>query len=98
MGIELVSNVVKRNRLRWLGHVVWKDDGDWVKKSMSYEVEVVRGRGKSRTVWSCVAERDMRERGLKREDAQEHEKWRKLLWDIYIYIYVHVHIYMCMCI
>ena len=74
MGIELVSDVVKWNRLTWLGHVLRKDDGDWVKKSMSCEVEVVRGRGKPRTTWSHVVERDMRERGLKREDAQEHEK------------------------
>ena len=32
-------------------------------------------------MWSHVVERDMRERerGLRREDAQEREKWRKLL-------------------
>ena len=35
MGIELVSEVVKRNRLRWLEHVLRKDDGGWVNKSMS---------------------------------------------------------------
>ena len=29
--------------------------------------------------WSHVVERDMRERGLKREDTQKREKWRKLL-------------------
>ena len=52
--------------------MLWKDDGDWVKKSMSYEVEDVRGRGRPRMTWSQVVERDMRERGLKREDAQEH--------------------------
>ena len=34
-GIEMVTDVVKRNWLRWLGHVLRKDDGDWVKKSMS---------------------------------------------------------------
>ena len=44
--MDLVSDVVKRNRLRWLGHVLRNDDGDWVKKSMSYEVEGVRGRHK----------------------------------------------------
>ena len=38
MGIKLVSDIVKQNRLRWLGHVLRKDDGDWVKKSMSYKV------------------------------------------------------------
>ena len=77
MGIELVSDVIKRNQL---GHVLQKDDGDWVKRSMSLEVEGTRGRGRPRMTWSQVVERDMRECGLKREDATEREKWRKLLW------------------
>ena len=49
MGIESVFDVVKRNRLRWVGHVLRKDDDDWVKKSMSYVVEGTRGRPKDRT-------------------------------------------------
>ena len=35
-----MSDVVKRNRLKWLGHVLRNDDGDWVKKCMSYEMEL----------------------------------------------------------
>ena len=46
MGIETVSDAMKWNRLRWLGHVLWKDDDDWVKKIMSFEVEGKRGRGR----------------------------------------------------
>ena len=38
MGFELVYDVVKRNRWRWLGHVLQKDYGDWVKKK-----HVIRG-------------------------------------------------------
>ena len=38
MEIELVPDVIRRNRLRWLGHLLRKDDGDWVKKCMSLEV------------------------------------------------------------
>jgi len=49
MWIELVTEV-KMNRLRWLEHVLWKDDGDWVKKNVLYEVDVVRGRGTPQTV------------------------------------------------
>ena len=48
---------------------------------MSYEVEGVRGRGRPRTTWSHVVERDMRGHSLKGEDVQEREKWRKLLWE-----------------
>mgnify|MGYP007071599789 CR=1 FL=1 len=80
MGIESVSDVVKRSRLRWLGHVLRKDDGDWVKTCMSLEVEGARGRGRPRMTWSQVVERDMRECGLKRDDAQDRGKWRKLSW------------------
>ena len=28
MGIELVSEVIKRNRFRWLGYVLQKDDSN----------------------------------------------------------------------
>ena len=30
--------VLAVNRLRWYGHVLRKDDDDWVKKCMDYEV------------------------------------------------------------
>ena len=79
MGIESVSDAVKRNRLRWLGHGLRKDDGDWVKKIMLFEQEGKRGRGSLRMTWSLVVERDMRECGLKREDAKDRERWRRLL-------------------
>jgi len=37
-----IKLVVKRDWLRWLGRVLWKDDGDWAKSSMLYEVDDVR--------------------------------------------------------
>ena len=48
MGIESLSDAVKRNRLRWLGHVLQRNDDDWVKKIMSFEVEGKRGQGRPR--------------------------------------------------
>ena len=79
MEIESVCDAMKRNRLRWLGHVLRRDDDDWVKKIMSFEVEGKRGRGRPRITWSQAAERNMRECGLKREDAKDKERWRRLL-------------------
>ena len=67
-----MSDIVKREPVEMAG----------VKKSMSYEGEGVRGREEGRgRCGSHVVERDMRECGLKREDAQERDKWRKLLWE-----------------
>ena len=59
-----------------------KDDDDWVKKIMSFEVEGKRGWGRLRMTWSQVVERDMRECRLKREDAKDRERWRRLLYRV----------------
>ena len=48
MGIEPVSDVIKRNRLlRWLGHLLGKDDCDWVKKCISFEMDGAKGTRKA---------------------------------------------------
>jgi len=44
--------------LRCLGHELWKDDGDWMKRSMLYEVDGCRGRGRPMT-WNQVVEKDV---------------------------------------
>jgi len=42
LGIDDIALVLQQNRLRWYGHVLRKEDDDWVKKCMEYEVEVPR--------------------------------------------------------
>jgi len=39
LGINDTALVLQQNRLRWYGHVPRKEDNDWVKKCMEYEVE-----------------------------------------------------------
>ena len=34
--------MIKKNRLRWFGHVKQEDDNDWVKCCMTWEVEGIR--------------------------------------------------------
>ena len=72
--IESGSDTVKPKRLRWLGHVLQKNDDDWVKKITSFEVEDKRGQRRPRMTWDQVVERNMRECGLKREDAKDGER------------------------
>jgi len=39
LGIDDIALVfLQQNRLRWYGHVLRKDDDDWVKKCREYEV------------------------------------------------------------
>ena len=81
MNVEAISDVVRRGRLRWLGHVLWKDDGNWVKIITSYEVDGDRGRGRPRMLWRQVVEDDMWRAGLKKSDAEDRALWRKLSWS-----------------
>ena len=37
LGIDDIALVLQQNRLRWYGHVLRKEDDDWVKKCMEYE-------------------------------------------------------------
>jgi len=48
---DLVTEVVYRNELRWLGHVLWKDDADGVENNEVDEVDDARARGRSKMTW-----------------------------------------------
>ena len=55
LGIDCVSDLVRRSRLRWFSHVVRKDDQQWVKKCMDFKVDGSAGRGRPRKSWlECV--------------------------------------------
>ena len=49
--------LLQQNRLRWYGHVLLKDDNDWVKKCMEYEVVGSRPRGRPKDMVRTYAER-----------------------------------------
>ena len=44
LGVDDIALVLQQNRLSWYGHVLRKDDDDWVKKCMEHEVEGSRPR------------------------------------------------------
>ena len=64
------------------GHVLRKDDNDWVKKCMEYEVEGPRPRGRPKRTWREVVREDCQARKLNKEDAMDRCKWRKLIKDV----------------
>ena len=58
LGIDDIALVLQQNRLRWYGHVLQKDDDDWVKKCLEYEVEGPRPRGRPKRTWREVVRKD----------------------------------------
>jgi len=77
LGLDDIISVLQQNRLLWYGHVLRKEDNDWVKECMQYEVEGARTRGRPKKTWREIVEKDCKARGLKREDTMDRSRWRK---------------------
>ena len=50
-----------------------------MKKCMEYEVVDSRARGRPKWTWLEVVQKDFQVRGLSRDDATVHGRWRKLI-------------------
>ena len=70
LSLDDIISVLQRNRLRWYGHVLRKEDNDWVKKCMEYEVEGARPRGRPKKTWRQIVEKDCKARGLNRQEGE----------------------------
>ena len=56
------------------GHVLQKEDSDWVKKCMEHEVEGSRPRDRPKRTWREVVQKDCRACNLNREDAMDRSR------------------------
>ena len=54
-----------------------KEDNDWVKKCIEYEMKGAKPRGRPKKTWREIVEKDCRARGVNREDAMDRSRWRK---------------------
>ena len=72
-GVQPISLVVRQHRLRWFGHIERNMENQICR---AIEVEGTKPVGRPKTTWSQVIERDMRELGLRRQDAQDRTRWR----------------------
>ena len=73
LGLEPVSLIIKKSRLRWFEHVERKDDNDWVKRCITWEVEEIRQRTSKKDLVDCV-KNGMESLGLPQKDAQSRNK------------------------
>ena len=78
LGIDDIALILQQNRPRWYGHVLRKDDDDWVKKCIEYEVEGPRPRGRPKRTWREVIRADCQARKLNMDRC----KWRKVIKDV----------------
>ena len=58
-----------------------KEDNDWVKKCMDYEVEGARPIGRPKKTWTEIVQKDCQAHKLNREDAMDCDRWRKQMTE-----------------
>jgi len=61
--------------------VLRKEDSDWVKKCMEYEVKSAWPRGRPKKTWKEIVEKDCQARGMNREDAMDRSRCLKQIRD-----------------
>jgi len=65
--------------------MVWacaaKEDNDWVKKCMEYEMEGAKPRRRPKKTWRDIVQKDCQECKLNREDTMDCNRWRKQIRD-----------------
>ena len=76
LDVEAVSDVVRRGRLRWFGHLERKSPDDWVSACRDLQVDGVKRKGRSRKPWGECVRNDMVSLGLKRDWALDRVGWR----------------------
>jgi len=68
-----------KNITVYIQHVLRKEDTNWVKKCMEYDVEGSRPRGRPKRTWREVVQKDCQARNLNKEDAVDRGRWKKLI-------------------
>ena len=66
---ETVVEVIKKSGLRWMGHVLRKEDNEPVKRAWDLEVDDIRGKGRPKIAWKDMVTKESCKVGLNEEDA-----------------------------
>ena len=80
LSIEAVTEIVRCGRLRWFGHVERKADDAWVTKCTKVEVVGKVGKGRGRKSWLQCVNSDMKDLGLRVEEDQDRQLWRRKIF------------------
>lgn len=74
-----LSRKIQESRLRWFGHVERRSENYVGKRVWRLEVPGKRRVGRPKLRWRAKVTEDMKEKGWKREEALNREKWKKII-------------------
>ena len=72
-----VVTIVERSKLRWYGHLLRKNEEEVVRQAWEEPIKGKRSRGRQLKRWKDKLRERLEELGLKEQDAQDKQKWRR---------------------
>ena len=82
LNVEEVSDVVRRGRLRWFGHLERKSESNWVSSCRDLVLDDDKQKVRSRKIWGECVKNDLKHLGLERNWAHDCVRWRGLICGI----------------
>ena len=81
LGISDITQMLRRNRVRWFGHVTRIDVGKPESACRHVVVEGKREQGRAKKTCSQLVSNDLRRMKLKPELAQDRRTWRRAIME-----------------
>ena len=79
LGIPDITEVLRKNRLRWFEHVMGMNAGNPASTCRHVVVEGKRKQGRPRKTWSQLISNDLRRMKLNPKLAQDRRLWRRAI-------------------
>lgn len=76
-----ITQYVRAQRIRWLGHIQRREDTRTVKKVLNAQAATTRRKGRPKARWLTSVLHDLREKGIRnwKTRAENREEWRDIL-------------------
>ena len=75
--VNSVETIVERSKLRWYGRLLRKNEKEVIRQAWEEPIKGKRSRGRQLKRWKDGLRERLEELGLKEQDAQDRQKWRR---------------------
>ena len=72
---ENIYQLAMANSVRWYGHVLWREVDHVLRRTLDFEVDCQRKKGRPKRTWKKLVEEESDELCLRRNDALCRSKW-----------------------
>ena len=79
MHINSIRECVQRRRLQWFGHVERMEPTAWPSLCRNLVVNGKKSKGRPRLTWNEVIKKDLKEKNLSKELAQDRNAWKSCI-------------------